>query len=112
MLTECLESIGIPCTSTADAKGQQRFVGMDPNFVATYRGNHGYFKDVWEYWGEQTGSFKWGKDLVSEQMNGWHNLKYPAFMKRIHALSHPEACPVNSTVARVMKDLLSKIEEK
>jgi len=109
-LSICLESIGIPCTSTADAKGQQRFVGMDPNFVATYNGDRGYFKRVWEYWGANTGRFKRGIDLVSEQMNGWHNLRTPRRMIRIHTIHHPESCPLNSTVAKVMAKLMNKAE--
>ncbi len=110
-LSICFETIGVPCTSTADAKGQQRFLGMDPNFIATYRGDRGYFKQVWEFWGQNTGGFKWGKDLVSEQMNGWHNLRYPAFMYRIHTIHHPESCPADSNVATTMAELMGKLEE-
>ena len=83
---------------------------MDPNFVATHNGDRGHFKRVWEYWGANTGRFKRGIDLVSEQMNGWHNLRYPSFMIRIHTIHHPESCPLNSTVAKVMAKLMNKAE--
>ena len=85
---------------------------MDPNFIATYSGDRGYFKRVWGYWGANIGRFKRGLDLVSEQMNGWHNLRYPTHMIRIHTIHHPESCPLNSTVAKVMAKLMNKSEIK
>ena len=100
-----MKSIGIECQSDMDEKGQQRFVGMDPNFMATYKGDRGYFKKVWEFWGEQTGRFKWGKDLISEDSIGFHNLRYPAFLLRIHALFHPDSCPDTSVLSQEMKAL-------
>ena len=72
--------------------------GMDPNFMATYKGDYGYFKLVYEFWGRQNGGFRWGEDFVSEQGIGFHHLRWPSFMHRIHALQYPGICPSNSTV--------------
>jgi len=86
---------------------------MDPQFIATYKADRGYFKNVWEFWGKNHGGFKLGIDLVSEQMNGWHNLRYPAFMIRIHVMHHPESCPADSIVATtLMEDLIHKEENE
>ena len=98
------------CQGTADRKGQQRFVGMDPNFMATFRGDKGYFKKVFEYWGKATGGFKWGIDLISEQSIGFHNLRYAAFMYRIYALFHPEACPSDSILVQNMLEAGVKVK--
>jgi hypothetical protein len=56
----CMKSIGILCESDTDAKGQQRFPGMDPQFMAVFKGDRGYFKKLYDFWGEQSGRFKWG----------------------------------------------------
>ena len=92
-LSHCfLQTIDVKCQGTADRKGQQRFVGMDPNFMATFRGDKGYFKKVFEYWGKATGGFKWGIDLISEQLIGFYKVKSAAHQNRIYALFHPEVC--------------------
>lgn len=104
-LSHCLRGIGILCGNTVDAKGQQRFLGMDPNFSATYKGDRGYFKRVYEWWGQTNGGFKCGIDIGSEQMTGFHNLRYPAFMHRIYALQFAGTCPSNSTVGQTLNFL-------
>lgn len=105
----CFRTIDVLCNYTADAKGQQRFFGMDPQFMATFDGQKGYFKKNYEFWGETTGSFKAKADLVSEHAHGFHNLRYPAFMKRIYSILYPEACPKNSTLSKNLNDLKKEI---
>mmetsp|Transcript_23433 Transcript_23433/g.34751 ORF Transcript_23433/g.34751 Transcript_23433/m.34751 type:complete len:721 (+) Transcript_23433:212-2374(+) len=97
-LSNCLRGIGIICGKTNDINGRDRMPGMDPAFMATFKGDRGYFKNVYEFWGRQNGGFRWGLDFVSEQGIGFHNLRYPAFMHRIHALQYPGICPSNSTI--------------
>jgi len=101
-LSICFLTIGIICGDTADAKGQIRNFGMDPNFMATYKGDRGYFKRLYEFWGSKHGGFKWGIDVFSEQLIGFHNLRYPAFMHRIHALLYPGVCPSDTTVGKAL----------
>jgi hypothetical protein len=106
-----LRELGIYCESDTDAKGQQRFVGMDPQYMAVTRGDKGFFEELYTFWGERSGGFKWGIDLISEQSIGFHNLRYPAFMERIYAVLFPEACPSNSTLAKGMA-LLKESEDE
>ena len=68
--------------------------------MAKHRGDRGYFKNAFEYWGNLTGSFKWGIDLISEQSIGFHRLKNAAYQYRIYALFHPEACPSDSILVQ------------
>ena len=101
-MSNCLRDIGILCGDTADAKGQQRFTGVEPNYLATHKGKRGYYKKVYDFWGKTNGGFKWGVNLYSEQSIGFHNLRYPAFMHRIHALQYPWTCPTNSTIGQTL----------
>jgi len=77
---------------------------MDPDFMATHKGdsNNYFYKEMYEFWGSKHGGFKWGIDLFSEQLIGFHMLKYPAFIHRIHALLYPETCSSNTTVGKTL----------
>ena len=105
-----MQTIGVKCLSTADLKGQQRFIVLDPNSMAKHRGDRGYFKNAYQYWGNLTGSFKWGIDLISEQSIGFHRLKNAAYQYRIYALFHPEACPSDSILVQNMLEAGVKIK--
>ena len=99
-LSNCMRTVGIQCEHGNDNNGRQIFTGMDPQFMATFRGDRGYFKTVYEYWGKISGTFRWGEDLVSEDSIGFHNLRYPAFLLRIYAIFHPDACPNDSVLVK------------
>ncbi len=105
----CFQKINVNCQSTHDSKGQQRFIAMDPNYVAIYKGGEKqYSSKMYKLWGEQTGSFKYGSGLVSEEAIGFHNLRYPEFMKRIYALlySNENVCPKDSLLTTSFESLL------
>ena len=86
-------------------------VGMDPNFMATFKGTTGYFQKAYKFWGEQSGRFKWGLDLISEQNVGFHNLRYPAFMLRIHAIFYKDyACPKDSQLVQGLNEIGFEVE--
>jgi len=97
----CFRSIGILCEDTADAKGQQRFLGKDPYWMAAFPGTHGKFRRAYEFWGKTHG-FKAGIDLISEQTVAFHNLKTPTSIKRVHAILH-KSCPSDSSVGKALQ---------
>jgi len=102
-ISNCFRSIGIPCGSVTDVNGRQRFTGMPPKQLATFRGDSDrFYSNVYRYWGEETGRFKWGLDSVSEQLSGFHMLRYPPFIHRVHALQYPRTCPPDSVVGRAL----------
>lgn len=103
--------IDIDCRNTDNQNGRQRMVGMDPNFMATFKGTTGYFQKAYKFWGEQSGRFKWGLDLISEQNVGFHNLRYPAFMLRIHAIFYKDyACPKDSQLVQGLNEIGFEVE--
>jgi len=106
-LAYCLKSIGIRCGDTADAKGQQRFHGMDPKWIAKRRRSFGlvHHRRLYDYWGSKHG-YKVGLDVISEQLTGYHNLRYPAFIHRLHALSYPGVCSSNTVVGQTLNEYI------
>uniref|UniRef100_A0A7S3Q616 Uncharacterized protein n=2 Tax=Chaetoceros debilis TaxID=122233 RepID=A0A7S3Q616_9STRA len=105
-LSRCMRKIGIMCGNAVDANKRQRFANMDPHFLVVHPGHRAFYKMVYEFWGRQNDGFKWGLDLHSEQLVGYHNLRYPHHSHRIHALQYPGTCPSNSTVGQTLHNAL------
>ena len=98
MLGSCLQSIsGIVGNNTVDQYGSQRFHGMDPQFVASFKGARGYFKKIYEYWAKQFGGYKVGMNLTSSESISFHLLKYPIWLKRHHAILY-KSCPLGTAL--------------
>ena len=95
MIGFCLQTVaGIVGNSSVDAYGAQRFHGMDPHFVGSFRGkdsNKRFFQDVYEFWGRHYG-FKTGLELISSQSVSFHLLRKPFWIKRHHAILY-KSCP-------------------
>ena len=97
----CSKEIGVELIDTADALGRQRFLGIDPNWVAT--------ENPWEtkswllvhysLWEQQGHGKRWGKNMTSSQAVSFHNLKNPKRMKRIHAVLY-KSCPIWNCLRR------------
>ena len=103
MISVCLRSFGIVGNHSVDVHGAQLFHGMNPQFIATYRGNHGFFKPTYDLWGRHYG-YKVGPALVSPQSVTFHLFKTPAMMKRHHAILY-KSCPRNT----ILGDLLANV---
>jgi hypothetical protein len=101
-VSKCLQAVKILPLDTADALGQQRFNCMDSVFIGSFKGNHGYFKQIYLDWGARYG-FKTGVDLVSEQSISFHVLRTPDRMRRHHAILY-ESCPANTVLAKAVRD--------
>ena len=106
-MSRCMkDKLGIECRNTMDEKGQQRFLGMDASFVGKYDGkSDSFFQTVYEFWAEESGKFKVGSELVSEQATGFHWLRNQYHVMRYHALFHPEdACSKESQLVQSFKE--------
>jgi hypothetical protein len=97
----CLKELEIHPMDTVDAVGQQRFNGMNTNFIGRFTGTHGYFKGVYEEWGRMYG-WKTGVDLVSEQSVSFHVLRTANQMRRHHAILY-QSCPANTVLAKAVQ---------
>ena len=84
------------CRDTADANGEQRYVGMEPNFLATFNGRRNYFERIYTLWAKNHG-WKTKLDLVSSQHIAFHLLRSPLHQKRIHAILY-QSCPRGTVV--------------
>jgi hypothetical protein len=51
-VAKCLQAANIYPLDTvdADALGRQRFYGMDSDFIGSFEGQHGYFKEIYQNW--------------------------------------------------------------
>jgi len=90
-VSDCLRLLDVLPNSTVDASGAQRFHGMHPHFVASFAGDKGFYKEVYDFWGTQFGH-RTKFDLVSTQSVSFHGLKSPKSMKRHHAILY-RSCP-------------------
>ena len=79
------------CRDTADANGEQRYTGMDPNMLATFNGGKGIYGVLYRLWAEKHGR-RTKFDLVSSQHIAFHTLRKPIYQKRIHAILY-RSCP-------------------
>jgi glycoprotein-N-acetylgalactosamine 3-beta-galactosyltransferase len=87
----CFRTLSIRCHDTADARGEQRYIGMEPNFVATSLGDRGFFQVLYKLWAQHHG-WKIKEDLISSQHVAWHLLRNVVSQKRIHAVMY-RTCP-------------------
>jgi hypothetical protein len=97
---ECLRKFGILGNRSVDVFGSQLFHGSDPHFVSHYKGDKGYYQQVYDFWGKQFGH-KTGLDLASNYSITYHLLRGPMKMKRHHAIIF-KSCPRGT----VLGDLL------
>jgi glycoprotein-N-acetylgalactosamine 3-beta-galactosyltransferase len=102
VLADCFRRVGIVGNNSVDATGAQRFHGMTPSEVATFKAKNGFYKEVYEFWGKHFG-YKKGLDLVSSQSVSFHGLKGPTSMRRHHAILY-KSCPKGT----VLGDTLAK----
>jgi hypothetical protein len=102
LVSMCLQKVNIHPLDTVDTLGQQRFHGSTPDFIGRFRGNHGYFEQIYQDWGTRYG-FKTGIDLVSEQSISFHRLRTANEMRRHHAILY-ESCPANTVLAKAIRD--------
>ena len=101
VIGSCFRDVGILGNSSVDATGAQRFHGMDPNYVSHSKGENGFFKYVYEFWGKLYG-FKTGLNLTSTQSISFHLLKTPRSMKRHHAILY-KSCPKGTVLGDLLK---------
>ena len=108
LMSNCLRNVGIIGNNTVDEFGKQRFHIMDSEFIASYDGKHGYFSNLYDYWGIHNG-FKAHADIVSSQSVSFHFLHFPIKMKRHHAILY-RSCPQDSLLGSslLMMELASK----
>ena len=99
ILGYCFRTIaGVLGNNTVDLEGSQRFHGMDPSFVATSKGDTGFFQHVYEYWGKRfVGGFQTGMNLTSANSISFHLLKYPVWLRRHHAILY-KSCPAGTAL--------------
>lgn len=104
----CMKNIGVECEHTEDEKGQQRFIGMDVQTLATFTGREAellglglFYKRMYDFWGKDTGEYKFGANLMSDQNTGFHRLRSPSSILRMYALLYPmDACPNESKLVQ------------
>ena len=109
LMSICLQRIGIYGNETTDSEGKQRFHVMDPDFIAKFDGQRGYFSRLFKYWGEIHG-FKTKADIVSTQSISFHFLNEPIKMKAHHAILY-RYCPIESAFGNsvTMAELLHQL---
>jgi hypothetical protein len=100
-VARCLQQLHIYPLDTVDALGQQRFNCMNSDFIGRFDGKAGYFKEIYQDWGQRHG-YKKGVDLVSEQSISFHVLRTPTQMKRHHAILY-ESCPADTVLAKAVR---------
>jgi len=107
MIANCLRSLDIRGNHSVDEENRQIFHGMDPNFISWYNGDKGnwFFHQMYNIWGQLYG-YKAGKDLVSKHSITFHNVKFPLFTKRLHALVY-NVCPQGT----IVRDAIDSIED-
>jgi hypothetical protein len=91
ILGGCFRSFGILGNNSVDETGAQRFHGMDPQYVGSFKGDSRFYKIVYEYWGKLFG-FRTGLNITSSESISFHLLKYPKWLKRHHAILY-KSCP-------------------
>jgi hypothetical protein len=104
LIGACFRKGAIRCHDTADARGEQRYAGMGPNFVATNNGkrkNKQRYKLLASYHG-----WKIKKDLISSQHVAWHQLPKVVWQKRIHAVMY-RTCPKGTVLGDAFESLAS-----
>jgi hypothetical protein len=92
----CFKSLNIKPMHTVDAQGRQRFLGMPPNFIGRFKGDHGFFKSIYAAWGEKYG-WRTGHDIVSESSITFHMFRTHFLMKRHHAIIY-NSCPLGTVL--------------
>jgi hypothetical protein len=100
-LSDCFRGIGITGNTSVDAAGAQTFHGRGPHHIATDTGDKGFWKPVYQFWGELYG-WKSGFEQVAKYSISFHQLKGVEMMKRHHAILY-KSCPKGT----VLGDMLS-----
>jgi glycoprotein-N-acetylgalactosamine 3-beta-galactosyltransferase len=99
-LGDCFRTVGIVGNHSVDATNAQRFHGLDPHQVSSSKGEKGFYRDVYTFWGELYG-FKTGFELTSSQSVSFHLMSTPAHLKRHHAILY-KSCPRNTTIGDIL----------
>ncbi|CAJ1942704.1 unnamed protein product [Cylindrotheca closterium] len=89
---ECFRKFGILGNRSVDAFGSQLFHGSDPHFISHYKGDKGYYQQVYDFWGKHFGH-KTGL--------AYHLLRGPMKMKRHHAIIY-KSCPQGTLLGDLM----------
>jgi glycoprotein-N-acetylgalactosamine 3-beta-galactosyltransferase len=100
VLGSCFRAVGIVGNNSVDATGAQRFHGMDPHYVSHSKGETGFYKYVYRFWGDLFG-FKTGFNLTSSQSVSFHLLKTPRSLKRHHAILY-KSCPKGTVLGDIL----------
>jgi hypothetical protein len=100
-LSDCFRGIGITGNTSVDATGAQTFHGRKPHDIATDTGHKGFWKAIYQFWGELYGR-KSGFDLAAKYSISFHHLKTVETMKRHHTIIY-KSCPKGT----VLGDILS-----
>jgi len=101
-MSNCLRNQGIFPNSSIDVTGAQRFHGMDANFVASFKGDRGFYKEVYSFWASKAGGRSLsGFDIVSAQSVSFHLLKTVKAMKRHHAILY-RSCPASTVLGSAL----------
>jgi hypothetical protein len=98
-LGKCLKHAGVLVQDTADARGQQRFIGYDPNLMAKTDGMLPFFRNTFQMWIADHPRTSMGPGLISEQAFGLHWIKTPDSLRHIHAILY-RTCPDDTVVGK------------
>jgi hypothetical protein len=98
-LGKCLKHAGVLVQDTADARGQQRFIGYDPNLMGKTDGILPFFRNTFQLWIADHPRTSMGPGLISEQAFGLHWIKTPDSLRHIHAILY-RTCPADSVVGK------------
>jgi glycoprotein-N-acetylgalactosamine 3-beta-galactosyltransferase len=106
----CLHALNIRCHDTADARGQQRYINIGPNFVATHNGDDPFHGRNYRLWASKYG-WKIKDDLISSQHVSWHHLRHVVQQKRIHAVMY-RTCPKGTVLGDAFESLAFNLSSK
>jgi hypothetical protein len=95
----CYKTIGVLVQDTADARGQQRFIGYEPNIMGKTDGMAKFFRRLFQLWIDDHPRTSMGQGLISEQAFGLHWFKTPELLHHVHAILY-RTCPADSVVGK------------
>jgi hypothetical protein len=98
-LGKCLKHVGVLVQDTADARGQQRFIGYEPNLMGKTDGMMPFFRNLFQLWIDDHPRTSMGQGLISEQAFGLHWFKTPELLHHVHAILY-RTCPDDTVVGK------------
>jgi hypothetical protein len=84
---------------TADARGQQRFIGYDPNLMGKTDGMLPFYRNTFQLWIADHPCTSMGPGLISEQAFALHWIKTPDSLRHIHGILY-RTCLADSVMGK------------